>query len=166
MGSGFHIGRPGTDNFAYSSSTGGSTLASFFGATPSRKSDDLTWDNATSKVTVSVSGWYLVTVSLRRVMTENTDRNFAAAIFLNGTIHAIGQQQWNFEVTVGAANATGTGSRHTSIISMPIYLAKNEYVQAGYVSNHAGNMAGPEIESYFSMAFLGNTKPVQPDAAT
>ena len=48
---------------------------------------------------------------------------------------------------------------------MPVYIGKNEYVQAGYISNTDGDLAGPEIESYFSMAFLGNTKPVQPAAA-
>lgn len=164
LGSGFHIGRPGTGTQAYTTETGGAVVpASLFGSTPSRISDDLTWDNTNNKVTVSVSGWYLVTVSLRRVMTSATDRNFAAAIILNGTVHAIGQQQWNLS-GIGL-NATGTGSRHTSVVSMPVYIAKTEYVQAGYISNTGGDIAGPEIETYFSMAFLGNTKPVQPAAA-
>lgn len=167
LGSGFHIGRAGTTPEAYSTNTSGGVIpASFFGSTPSRKSDDLTWDNATNKVTASVSGWYLVTVSLRRVMTSNTDRNFASALIVNGAVYAIGHQQWNFTVAGAAtANATGTGSRHTSVVSMPVYLAKNEYVQAGYISNTGGDLAGPEIESYFSVAFLNNVKPVQPAAA-
>lgn len=167
LGSGFHIGRAGTTPEAYSTNTGGGVIpASYFGSTPSRKSDDLTWDNATNKITVSVSGWYLVTLSLRRVMTSNTDRNFAAALIVNGTLHAIGQQQWNFTASaLATASATGTGSRHTSVVSMPVYLAKNEYVQAGYISNTGGDLAGTEIESYFSMAFLNNVKPVQPAAA-
>lgn len=167
LGSGFHIGRAGTTPEAYSTNTSGGVIpASFFGSTPSRKSDDLTWDNATNKVTASVAGWYMVTVSLRRVMTSNTDRNFAAAIILNGSVHAIGQQQWNFTAAWAAtANATGTGSRHTSVISMPVYIGKNEHVQAGYISNTSGDLVGTEIESFFSVAFLGNTKPVQPAAA-
>lgn len=165
LGSGFHIGRTKTDQSYSSNASGAAFSESVFGTTPARISEDLTWDANTNKITVSVSGWYLVTVAIKRVMTANTARNFAAAILLNGNVHAIGQQQWNFEVTVGSADARGTGSRHTAVVSLPMYIAANQYVQAGYAANTSGTLTGSETESYFSMAFLGNTKPVQPAAA-
>ncbi len=160
LGSGFHIGRTG-GNSSHAASSGAVLNADFFGATPDRISDDLTWSSTNNRVTVSVSGWYMVTLSLRKTMTANTDRDFCSALLVNGSsVYVYGNQQWGLSVFGGDAS----GRKSTSVLSIPVFLAAGQYVAAGYAASHTTDITGSSggVDSYFSVAFLGNTKPVQP----
>lgn len=166
LGSGLRIGRTSTATVTASATVGGAMPlpASFFGTTPDFATADLTYTAADNKVTASVSGWYLVTVAVRRVPWADTRQVFSSAILLNGAEYAIGHQQWGVDVATATANFTG--NRGSSVVSIPVYLTKDQYVQAAYVARNSteitGNTSGSE--SYFSVVFMNNTKPVQPAA--
>lgn len=161
LGSIFRAGRSSTTAQSVGNTTVyGDLLPGGFFSGPDQLSSDLTWDSATNKLTVSVSGPYLVVVALKRDGEDPTESH-AAAIFKNGAVNAVGTRQ------MGLSSIVSSGTRSQSIVSVPVYLEKNDYIQPGYIASGGVSLIGSAggIETYMAVAFLGNTKPAQPVAA-
>ncbi len=143
--------------------TNASLVPNGFFAGPTHRTADLTWDGSTNKLTVSVTGTYMVTVALKRDAFTDTQWSAAAAIFVNGAVHSIGHRQAGVFLNTGGV---AVGNRGAVTITVPVYLVAGDYVQPGYASSNASGLTGSAFpESYMSVAFMNNTKPVQPVAA-
>lgn len=161
LGSGMRVVRTDTATTTVAAATTATALpTSFYATTPDESTADLTYTSG-NRVTATVAGWYLVTVAVKRATWTDTRQVFAAAIRRNGTEYAVAHQQWG--VSVLSATADFSGQRGSSVISVPVYLAAGHYVEAAYVAAASTLITGSAggAESFFSVVFLNNTKPVQ-----
>lgn len=152
-GSGFRISR--TSTVAQAISSGTRTTGVFDAAGPTVITADLTYNNVNQAVTVSVAGWYLVDVGLRLSAVISGNNTFAAACFRNGSVHGVGHQQWGTGISSFGRAAAG---------SWVVYCNIGDTLQAGYVASTNYSVVGTATgaDTYFSIAFLSNTKPVNP----
>lgn len=161
LGSGFRaIKTSGSNSVAATHGAGATPAAallpdSFFNIEDA-KTDDLTHDSLTNKITVTVSGWYLVTVTLK-TSADIINGSLSAALYKNNSLYSIGHTQF------GLATGGGDVASETFIV----YLAKDDYVQPGYSANRSHSLIGTTNGSAaWSVAFLSNTKPVNPSSTT
>lgn len=162
LGSHFLVRRTNTAVESISATAAALVPGGFF-AGPELRTADLTWDGATNKLTVTVTGTYLVTVALKREAFTNTQWSAAAAVFVNDALHSIGHRQSGIFINTGGV---AVGNRGAVTVTVPVYLQKDDYIQPGYASSDSSGLTGSAFcETYMSVAFIGNTKPVQPVAA-
>lgn len=149
LGSGFRATYSTAGTQAVTAATGSGTptlLGSTNAFIQDYKSADITYSQTTQTVTVSVTGWYSVSVGLR---FSTSVANTAAAIFVNGVCQAVG----------------GTSSTIQGSVSTTLFLKKDDTVAPGYKNDGtaARSLAGgTAFDNYFAVAFLNNVKPVQP----
>jgi len=170
LGSGFRIARTNTAVVPTASNpplyqAGAREITgqgAIWGGNPSLQTSDLTWNGTTGRVTVSVAGWYLVDVGLTLSNILPGNSTFAAACFKNGAIHSEGHQQWGTAVASFGRRAAG---------SWLVYCNKDDQLSPGFRSSFdinnglgtpgfVGEATGSQ--TYFSVTFVGNSKPVQP----
>lgn len=155
LGSGFRAIKTSGSNSVTATHGAGATpvvaeLPGSFFNTEDAKTDDLTHDTTTNKITASVAGWYLVTVSLK-ASADIINGSLSTALYKNGSVFSIGHTQFGL-ATGGGDVAAGT---------FIVYLNKNDYVQPGYSANRSHTLIGTTNGSAaWSVAFLSNTKPV------
>jgi hypothetical protein len=145
VGSGFRAYRASTSGVALSNTglPAASLLANSFFDTTEYCTTDITPALATAnKITLSVSGWYAVTLKLYFPSTHPAS-DIACAIYKNGTLIRIG----------GDALASGVFGVQATF---NIYLAASDYIQPGYATvgsgiTVVGDAAG--VTSFFEVMF-------------
>ena len=148
LGSGFRASYSGPGTAVTNSTTSGvpSLLGNTNAFLQEYKSSDITYNQTNQTVTVSVAGWYAVSVGLR---FNTSVANTAAAIFHQGVCEAVGT----------------TGSTTQCSVSAVMFLQKDQTVAPGFKHDAATSrslVGGNTFDTYFAVAFLNNTKPVQP----
>jgi len=153
LGSGFRATRAsGQSTVSITASTSGTTLPnSTF--TQTRATSDFTYSTTGNTLTVGVSGWYAVSVGLLKSTAFGVSQFLQAAVFVKETsaasnvLHTVGNQAADFQ---------------QSTVNAIVYVAQGGTIQPGYVSNVDMAVSGDDARTYFNVAFLNNTKPVQP----
>lgn len=162
LGSYFWASRTNTAGVDIAASSVGALVPGAFFAGPAHRTADFEWDDATNKLTVSVTGTYLVAVALKRNAFTDTTQSVSAAVMVNGVLRAVGGGQ----SPISVLSATATGNRGSVTVSVPLYLSAGDYLQPAYVASNAAALVGSaNAETYMAVTFLNNTKPVQPVAA-
>lgn len=156
-GSGFRRYR--VSGSTVSQGSGTNLIASNFFDTADLITDDITYaGGSNNKVTVSVSGWYLVNFKVRFDDDLGSTANgelVQALLYVNGTAVQSGVGSWGTGPTswYGAEDAGGTFVQ---------YLNAGDYVQPGlYIQNTSRGLVGGAsgVQSHFEVVFLNNTKP-------
>lgn len=143
IGSGFRAYR--SSNTTINSSSGSpSLLGNSFYDTIAQDSADMTYVSGTAnKLTVSVSGWYIVELVFwsSAYFNGGSSANFAPVVYKNGSVYSIGEPL-----------VFGYAAAHT----FNVYLAAGDYIQPGYQSNGANNGVLGGASTLYWSAMLAN----------
>ena len=126
--------------------------ASFF--TEEYRTADYTYNAADlNKLTVSISGWYHVEISLG--LTINTMvTDMAVCLWKNGTVNKKTGSVWGVTSIINRGPAGVAGS-------FIIYLQAGDYIQPGYwqttAYNAAGTIVGDANSTYFDVALINKS---------
>lgn len=130
IGSGLDVRRVGTSTTTMSANA---ILTGSFYDTIDYVTSDITWDPTTSKATVSLAGWYNITVSLYG--------GVQIVLYKNGTPYRVGPTM----------PYPGSSPAITQA-SFTVYLSAGNYVQVGTLAGGGCTGEANGIYSYFSMA--------------
>lgn len=156
LGSGFRRYR--ASGTGVSQSSGVHLIASNFWDTAERITADLTYDGASNnKLTVSVSGWYLVKVQIALSDWIHGSETIQALLYKNGTVvdaapEAFGSK-YLASATFGASNFGGT---------FVVYCTAGDYLQIGCNASTGFTLVGGSsgAQTHFEAVFINNTVPV------
>ena len=158
-GSGFRIAKSSTTAVAMTiAATGAVAPSGIFGSDqPSIKTDDLTWTSASSKLSASIAGWYMVELRYAWDTALGTGVRFYPILYKGS-----GAGSASIVSVGGDIVGSGANSSYTTGDTFLVYLAAADYIQPGYIVNATntgviGDAAG--TRTYFTATFIGNTKP-------
>lgn len=127
-------------------------------STTSYNTSEYTWDNTTNGLRINVSGWYHVCVNARQWSATGSGIYFEVGIRKGASVGAVTNP-----IAMGAEGMAGS---YTASCSTIVYCAKNEVLYPAYRNTYTGSIPitgdTSGIYTYFSVAFLNNTTPVQP----
>jgi len=127
--------------------------ASFY-STEEYRTDDMTYvASANNKLTVSVEGWYHVSINIGlSINTMVVD--MAAALYKNGTVIKKGGSFWGGAGFVGRGPASVNGN-------FIVYLIAGDYIQPGYWQTTAygasGTMSADLYSTYFEVSLINKS---------
>lgn len=156
-GSGFRRMRTSTANVSQPS--GVNLIASNFFDTPDRKTEDITYvegaGNNNNRVTVSVAGWYMITMKVRLAQdTLSVGGKAQPVLYVNGIVTQAGWESW----FTGPSSWGGSDDTAATFVQ---YLNAGDYIQPGFSTNRAINLTGGPagVQTNFSVVFLNNVRP-------
>ena len=138
-----------------SASTSGAVLPNGFFNTEDFATEGITYTATGNKFTVAVDGWYAVE---QRLCVGEPSTNFSdyfgCALFKYDGVSGL---------IARGAKSKGEDSIGDASITSLVYLRSGESIQPGYYGSRQFYLegSGDKATSYFSMTFLGNTKPQQ-----
>jgi hypothetical protein len=153
LGSGFRRYRASTSNVSQAS--GVNKIAASFFDTADLITDDLTYNGTNNKVTVSVSGWYIITLKVRLASaTLSTGGKAQLLLYVNNTAVQAGWESWY-------TGPTSWGGSDDTAATFVQYLNAGDYVEPGMSTDRAINITGGSagVQTNYSVVFLNNTKP-------
>jgi hypothetical protein len=153
VGSGFRRTRTSTSTANISTTTNTQLPGSWFDS-PDRITDDLHYDHGTNKLTVSVAGWYAVTISV--LVDDNVGTSFflCPVLYQNNSVVQLGNTIYY---------PSGASERARAATTFIVYCAKDDYLEPGYNASQTSSNSltgeGGGVECYFEAVFINNKKP-------
>jgi hypothetical protein len=146
VGSGFRAYRNSTSTVA--ASLNDNLFGNSFFDTTQYLTSDLTYAAGTNnKLTVSIDGWYQVTLAFRPNTSSGSDV-YQGTISRNGTL-----------IQRGNAQTSGTGTQRVIAASFIVYCAANDYLQPGYWAASTNPFAGESTgaATYWEVALINRS---------
>jgi hypothetical protein len=153
LGSGFRRYRASGSGVSQASGT--NLIASNFFDTAERITTDLTYaGGSNNRLTVSVSGWYLINAKVALSGYINSADNIQMLLYVNGTAVQAGLK------SIGVVSAFGGMDDVAGTYIQ--YLTAGDYIQLGMSASKSFTLVGGSSgnQTYFEAVFLNNTVPV------
>jgi hypothetical protein len=153
LGSGFRRYR--ASGTGVSQASGTNLIASDFFDTAERITTDLTYaGGSNNRLTVSVSGWYLINAKVALSGYINSADNIQMLLYVNGTAVQAGLK------SIGVVSAFGGMDDVAGTYIQ--YLTAGDYIQLGMSASKSFTLVGGSSgnQTYFEAVFLNNTVPV------
>jgi hypothetical protein len=112
----------------------------------------------------TITGWYMVEIAYKVFANESWGFNLAPLLYRNGSEYKIGTDVM-YTWGSGGTYSGSSGAQRYAQSSFIVYLAANDYVEAGYHvyigaalnRNVLGATSNSGTETYFSMSLLNRS---------